>query len=211
MKKLIGIGCVLAASALYGAPEQNESAIPVEFVGYASSATGRMFVIHEKATNLSSPWLTASSGWRSYVISGFDPKSETLTVESEGHNFTLSLRVPKIVDDVFVRNLINGSFVIVDGAIVFSTDAQLKIGEGLVISASTGVMKSDKDQHRFVGNLHIQFMGRSTAATAVSLEERNGKPMMIAENWKNLDGRIGLTAQTMGFPVLQSGGRTEAN
>jgi hypothetical protein len=51
--------------------------------------------------------------------------------------------------------LAKGTFTVVDGTVVYSPDAQLDIGRGMLVSSPTGVMVSDADMQHISGDLVV--------------------------------------------------------
>jgi len=61
-----------------------------------------------------------------------------------------------MVENEHVTRLTKGTFTVVDGTIVYSTDAQLDIGHGMLVSSPSGVMVSDEAQQHISGDLVIE-------------------------------------------------------
>jgi hypothetical protein len=61
-----------------------------------------------------------------------------------------------------VVHLVKGTFTVVDGAIIYGSDAQLDIGHGILVSSPTGVMVSDADQQHIAGDLVIETLEGTT-------------------------------------------------
>jgi hypothetical protein len=64
-----------------------------------------------------------------------------------------------------VPRLVKGTFTLVDGTIVYSADAQLDLGHGMLVSSPTGVMVSDEEQQHISGDLVVE-----TAEAKTSME-----------------------------------------
>jgi len=61
-----------------------------------------------------------------------------------------------------VTRLTKGTFTVVDGTIVYSADAQLDIGHGMLVSSPSGVMVSDEAQQHISGDLVIETQNDTT-------------------------------------------------
>jgi hypothetical protein len=61
-----------------------------------------------------------------------------------------------------VVRLVKGTFTVVDGAIIYGSDAQLDVGHGILVSSPTGVMVSDADQEHIAGDLVIETLEGTT-------------------------------------------------
>ena len=59
-------------------------------------------------------------------------------------------------------HLVKGTFIRVDGTLVYSADAQLDIGHGMLVSSPTGVMVADEELRHISGDLVIERAGTST-------------------------------------------------
>ncbi len=90
-----------------------------------------------------------------YTLKSFDPKAEKLTVSKDKKDQVLSLRISKVGQATSVVTLSNGTYKLMDGTVVYSPEAQIKIG-GKVIFSPAGVMVSDESQKIFSGDLAIE-------------------------------------------------------
>jgi type IV secretory pathway VirB10-like protein len=66
------------------------------------------------------------------------------------------------VENERVARLTKGTFTVVDGTIVYSADAQLDIGHGMLVSSPSGVMVSDEAQQHISGDLVIETQNDTT-------------------------------------------------
>jgi hypothetical protein len=65
-------------------------------------------------------------------------------------------------DSERVTHLTKGTFTLVDGTIVYSADAQLDIGHGMLVSSPSGVMVSDAEQQHISGDLVVETQDQMT-------------------------------------------------
>ena len=74
-------------------------------------------------------------------------------------------------------NMIKGSFTLVDGAVIYSEEAVVRLG-ATSIAASGGVMVSDKEQKQIIGDLKIR---NATFENGCAIE-KDGKVIVTAES-----------------------------
>jgi hypothetical protein len=132
---------------------------PLEFVGFATVAKETRFVLFDPIVKESSPWVKVDEAWRVWVVTHFDAKTETLTVRSKSAEFILRLRDSKIIaaDPLPLPALVKGTYVLRDGMVVYSADAQLRLGNGVIVSSPDGSMISDQEQKYVAGErLNLQ-------------------------------------------------------
>jgi hypothetical protein len=70
--------------------------------------------------------------------------------------------VPPPADNGPVTRLTKGTFTQVDGTLVYSADAQLDIGHGMLVSSPSGVMVSDESQEHISGDLVVETQDATT-------------------------------------------------
>jgi hypothetical protein len=72
-----------------------------------------------------------------------------------------------------VARLTKGTFTEVDGEIVYGPDAELDLGNGMLVSSPSGVMVSDVDQRHFAGDLVIdsQYGTTTTENAFLSIDQ----------------------------------------
>lgn len=166
MKKRIIAAWVLTALVAFGAtPQEKEKdgkSIPpaiakhIEFAGYSSIAKDRLFVLYDADAKESSLWIKLGQTWRGYTVRSFDPKTERLTLKMEKTELILSLRNAKVGKAVVLPGLVKGTYTLLDGTLIYSPDAQLKLGTGVLVSSPTGLMVSDDEQKIVGGDLAIE-------------------------------------------------------
>lgn len=156
----------LIAALLFGArcsaaeiPAAGEKPAVV-FAGYGNFFGHLAFVIFDPARGESSPWMSLSQNWRGYDFVRFESKRETLTLRSGPREFVLNLKPSKVTEAFLRPRLFKGNYTIVDDRIVYSADAQLRVGEGIVVSAADGVMIANLDQTTISGNLRFMQVGK---------------------------------------------------
>jgi hypothetical protein len=148
MKAILIITAAFLASQLFGRE-------PLEFVGYTTSANHSLFVLYDAGAKQCSPWITLGQDWHGYTLKSFEPGTEKLTVSKNTKDHVLNLRISKTGQGVAVISLSKGTYKLVDGTVVYSPEAQMKIG-GKLIYSPTGVMVSDESQKIFSGDLAIE-------------------------------------------------------
>lgn len=173
---------ILCSAVSQGSDKDGKSVAPVDgqgvaFAGYASVAKDYLFVLYDTEAKQCSLWIRIGQAWRGYTLMSFDPKTETLTIRKEKADYALSLRSSKIGAAVSLPGLVNGTYTLVDGTVVYSPDAQLKLGSGWLISSPTGVMVSDKEQKIIAGDLTLQNAKRTMQATDAVLDVSTGRVM----------------------------------
>jgi hypothetical protein len=146
--KAILIIAAFFASHLFGSE-------PLEVVGYTKSANGCLFVLYDVEAKQNSLWITLGQDWRGYTLKSFEPRTEKLTVSKDTKDYVVSFRISKVGQATSVVTLTKGTYELVDGTVVYSPEAQMKIGEKLIFSP-TGVMVSDESQKIFSGDLAIE-------------------------------------------------------
>ena len=166
MKRLIITAWLLTASVLFGAVPQEKgkgqgpsAAVrekSIEFAGYSILAKDRLFVLYDTDAKESSLWLKLGQTWRGYTVLSFDPKTERLTLSKEKTDLILSLRSSKVGKAIFLPGLVEGTYTLLDGTVVYSPDAKLKLGTGVSISSPTGLMVSDHEQKIVGGDLAVE-------------------------------------------------------
>jgi hypothetical protein len=67
-----------------------------------------------------------------------------------------------MVENEYAPRLTKGTFTVVDGTIVYSADAQLDIGHGMLVSSPSGVMVSDETQQHISGDLVVETQEATT-------------------------------------------------
>jgi hypothetical protein len=148
MKVILIIIAAFFASQLFGSE-------PLEFVGYTTSANNSLFVLYDAGAKQSSPWIAMGQDWHGYTLKSFEAGTEKLTVSKDTKDHVLSLRISKTGQGASVLTLTKGTYKLVDGTVVYSPEAQVKMG-GKVIFSPTGVMVSDESQKIFSGDLAIE-------------------------------------------------------
>jgi hypothetical protein len=133
---------------------------PLEFVGYMTSANHRGFVLYDGADRLMSPWIDLGQSWHGYALLSFERGSEKLTVTRGADVSVLTLRGSKVRAPSVLR-VTKGSYRVLDHAVVYGPDAEIRIG-GRLISSPTGVMVSDLDQKIVVGDFTVETAGGTT-------------------------------------------------
>jgi hypothetical protein len=140
----------------------------IEFAGYALLPDGPVFTIHNAMKKEFSPWVKIGQEWSEYKVVSFDQEHEALTVLKGDAQLVLVLRSSKIGEDKLkLPNKVTGSFTLVDGTVVYSEDAVVRMGSAS-ISSSAGVMVSDKEQKQLVGDLKI---GNATFENGRAIEK----------------------------------------
>jgi len=150
------------------------TANPVEFIGYVSVPKDCLFILYDTAAKKNSPWIEVGQTWQDCTLVSFDPKTKELTLRKEKTDFVVSLRSSKVNGMVVLPSLAKGSYVLVDGTVVYSPDAQLKLGRGVLISSPTGVMVSDPQQKEVAGDLTIESSHYSVQATDAVVNVNQG-------------------------------------
>jgi hypothetical protein len=85
-------------------------------------------------------------------------------------------------DDEKVVHLTKGTFTVVDGTIVYGSDAQLDIGHGMLVSSPSGVMVSDVDQRHIAGDLVIDTEEGTTTTENAFLSVDNAHVEMTSDS-----------------------------
>jgi hypothetical protein len=127
----------------------------LEFVGYMTSADRSLFVLYDAEAKQSSLWIALGQDWHGYALKSFEPKTERLTVSKGMKDHVLDLRVSKVGRAASVLTLTKGAYKLMDGAVVYSPDARIKMGGNLIYSP-TGVLVSDASQTIFSGDFTIE-------------------------------------------------------
>jgi hypothetical protein len=148
------------------------------FAGYANFFGGPTFVIYDSATDEKSPWMSLSQTWHGYAFVKFDPKGEQLTLRKDGKDLTLALKQSKIVEAFLRPRLLKGTYTIVDDRVVYSADAELAVGDGVVVSAADGVMTADLEQKTIAGNLRLVQRGKHVMEMTEAVLDLNGGRMV---------------------------------
>jgi hypothetical protein len=158
--------------------EATDKSLPV-FDGYANLTGAPVFVIHDPATEESSPWMSLSQTWHGYVFAKFDPKAEKLTLRKDGKDLTLTLKAAKNVEASLRPKLVKGTYTIVDDRIVYSPDAELSFGENNIVKADEGVMTANLEQTKIFGTFRIRLTnGSIMVARDADIETVNGRTLM---------------------------------
>jgi hypothetical protein len=185
MKKSIIAVLVVTMSVLFGATAQEEKdhgtsvetpvARAVEFGGYSLVARERLFVLYDVDAKESSLWIRLGQTWRGHTLISFDPKMEKLTLRKEEQDVILGLQNSKIQRAILFPGLIRGTYTLLDGTVIYSPDAQLKVGTGTLISSPTGLMVSDEEQEIIGGDLAIETEKATVEAQDALINVRRGK------------------------------------
>lgn len=172
-----GLLTALGLASLSPAAGTNQPAPPMVrevpspvFAGYAILANEPHFVLLDRAGNRCSPWLKLGQEWRGFTARAFDRGSEKLTLRSDNVDRVLALPEVKILTALALPGLVKGTYTLLDGSVLYSTDAQLKLGDGFVISSPTGVMVSDEKQSVVRGDLSIQLTSPDSKSTIEATE-----------------------------------------
>jgi hypothetical protein len=115
----------------------------------------RLFVLFDAKAKESSLWIKLGQIWHGFTPLSFDAKKEKLMVRRGGADLVLDFHIPKVHDVTSTVALSKGSYRLVDGTIVYSADAKLRL-HGNIISSPNGVMVSDGGQSIVAGDLEIE-------------------------------------------------------
>jgi hypothetical protein len=148
MKAILITTAAFFASQVFGSE-------PLEVVGCVTSANSSLFVLYDVEAKQNSHWVALGQDWRGYTLKSFEPRTEKLTVSKDTKEYVLSFRISKAGQTTSVATLTKGTYKLVDGTVVYSPEAQMKIG-GKLIFSPTGVMVSDESQKIFSGDLAIE-------------------------------------------------------
>jgi|HubBroStandDraft_6_1064221.scaffolds.fasta_scaffold652520_2 hypothetical protein len=154
MKAILITAAAFLASQLFGSE-------PLEFVGYTTSADRSLFVLYDVEAKQSSLWIALGQDWHGYALESFEPENEKLTVSKGMKDHVLGLRVSKVGRAASVMTLTKGTYKLMDGTVVYSPDARIKMGGNLIYSP-TGVLVSDEGQTIFSGDLAIETANGTT-------------------------------------------------
>jgi len=162
---ILALGMVLASRLSGGEP--------VEFAGYMSSGSDRLFILYDVTAKESSLWMKLGQTWHGYTPASFDAKTEKLTVKHGVTDLVLGLRVTKVHGVQSLLVLGKGSYKLVDGTMVYSPDAKLRLRSNL-ISSPSGVMVSDSEKKIVAGDLEIERPNGILKVTNGVLTSRDG-------------------------------------
>jgi hypothetical protein len=130
------------------------SAAEIEFAGYAVVSGEQLFSIHKPDKKEFSPWLKIGQEWSGYKTVSFEESGEKLTLSKDGREQALWLRAAEIGRELTMPYLVKGSFTLLDGTVVYSEDAVVKVGP-VFVSAVAGALVSDKEQTQLVGDFKM--------------------------------------------------------
>jgi hypothetical protein len=81
-----------------------------------------------------------------------------------------------------LTGLVKGTSTLLDDTLVYSADAQLRLGKSVVVSSPTGLMLSDKDLATVAGDLAVETPSGTMQAAHAFIDVNNGKIEMTADS-----------------------------
>lgn len=78
--------------------------------------------------------------------------------------------------------LVKGTYALMDDTLVYSADAQLKVGKSVLISSPTGLMLSDREVATVAGDLAVETPSGTMQATHAFIDVNGGKIEMTADS-----------------------------
>lgn len=139
-------------------------------------------MLYDASTKTVSPWLKRGQTWQGYTVMSFDAVAESLAIRREQSEFKLQLRTVETpiaaATPTGLPGLIKGTYTLLDGTILYSADAQLRLGDGFLISSPSGLMVSDDIQSVVGGDLKIETARGTLHAEDSLLEVKKGRIRM---------------------------------
>lgn len=172
----------MAAASAEPPREAHAQSPDLVFAGYAIVDREQLFVLVDPEAKRCSPWMRLGQEWRGFTVRAFDRDTEQLTLRTGTLDRVLALPMATIRPALVLPGLIKGSYTPVNGRILYSTDAQLKLGNGFVISSPTGRMSSDEKQSVVTGELVIETNGSTIRADEATVDTTQNR--IIARNMK---------------------------
>jgi hypothetical protein len=78
--------------------------------------------------------------------------------------------------------LVKGTYTLLDDTVVYSADAQLKIGKSVLVSSPNGVMLSDREIATVAGDLAVETPSGTMQTTNAFIDVNDGKIEMKADS-----------------------------
>ena len=153
---------------------------PLEFAGRIALGSEQFFILYDASAKLTSPWLKLGQGWRGRALKSFDPKTERLTLTTGLVETVLALRTAK-AEPVFAPSLTRGASTLQNGVLLYSADAQLTLGNGLVVSSPNGTMISDASQQTIGGDLQITLPNGTVSVENGAITVQGGKVSLTGD------------------------------
>lgn len=184
----LALGACPASSFVFAAeqkPAPVAAAAPaiapgVEFAGYTTIGQEQLFALYDPAAQAASPWLKRGQMWQGYTVQAFDSTAETLSLRHDRAELKLTLRTARTqTTGVVLSGLVKGSYTLLDGTILYSDDAQLRLGPDFLVSSPTGLMVSDHTQSVVGGDLKVETERGTLRMQDGLLEVRKG--MIVAK------------------------------
>lgn len=166
---------ILASASFLTAANQPAASDSVDFIGVSITANGPLFVLHDKATRESSPWLKLDQTWRGYTTKSYEPKSEKLTVKRATTELTLSLRRGQVAQAAHHKpHITTGTASVQSDLKIYSPDATIDLGRGQSVSSPTAIMVSDEHLKIIGGDLAVQMPRGVITANDATLDTEKG-------------------------------------
>ncbi|MCX6953818.1 MAG: hypothetical protein NTV51_16845 [Verrucomicrobia bacterium] len=163
----------------------------LEFAGFSSVGKSVSVVLSDGETREVSSWMKIGQEWKGFVVTHIDAQGRSIIVTKAGESLVVPLKSAHVKEGKMAPsqgligfNLLRGACTWVDGKWVYSPDAMVQFGGG-ILSATSGVMIAEGEA--ILGNLSLDYTdGRM-------MEAENGKAVLMEGTPVLLGGKMRIT------------------